>query len=56
MRRARFDLEEQVGGLVREERYELRRHGSPEAEHPAWQEPRRPLKIRADRVSEPHAA
>ena len=39
-----------------EERYELRRHELPEAEHPSWQEPQRPLQIRATRVSEPHAA
>ena len=56
MRHARYSLEEQVGGLVAEERYELRRTTAPEPEaddaepiRPV-QQPRRPLTIRATRV------
>ena len=60
MRHARFSLEDQVGGLVDEERYELRRPTpTPAPELPRRAEqPRRPLTIRASRVdgSESHAA
>ena len=55
MRRARFDLEEQVGGLVHDERYDLRRPSHPEADAAPWDwadAPQRPLQIRAARVSE----
>ena len=64
MRHARFSLEEQVGGLVDEERYVLRRPASPpepvaEPQPRASDRPRRPLTIRASRVdgtSATHAA
>jgi hypothetical protein len=66
MRHARYSLEEQVGGLVAEERYELRRPAVPEPEVDADAEPirpvappQRPLTIRATRVdgtSASHAA
>ena len=66
MRHARYSLEEQVGGLVGEERYELRRAPVPEPEDDAdvepsrpAQQPRRPLTIRATRagaVDTSHAA
>jgi hypothetical protein len=50
MRRARFTLEEQVGGLIDEEHYELRRpEATPGPDWPARTEPTsRPLSIRAD--------
>ena len=54
MRHARFSLEEQVGGLVDEDRYELRRPSThapdPEPAQPRLEQPRRPLTIRASRV------
>ena len=64
MRHARFSLEEQVGGLVDEERYELRRPATPTPEADAaperpFEQPHRPLTIRAVRVdadSASHAA
>jgi hypothetical protein len=64
MRHARFSLEEQVGGLVDEERYVLRRPASGHAPLPEplprpADRPRRPLTIRASRVdgtSATHAA
>jgi hypothetical protein len=55
MRRARFSLEEQVGGLAQEERYELRRAAPAQDDESPWvrdETPRRPLQIRAARVSD----
>ena len=61
MRRARFNLEEQVGGLVDRDRYELRRPSAPvEPTSPERSAGTgRPLVIRAARVDDsaaPHAA
>ena len=64
MRHARYSLEEQVGGLVDEERYELRRapkHEPQADDEPTRrvEQPRRPLTIRATRagaVDTSHAA
>ena len=65
MRHARYSLEEQVGGLVAEERYELRRakhDPEPQADDEPIrrvEQPRRPLTIRATRagaVDTSHAA
>ena len=57
MRHARYSLEEQVGGLVAEERYELRRAVTTEPDADDEVEPTlplvqpgRPLTIRATRV------
>jgi hypothetical protein len=55
MRSKRFSLEDQVGGLAGDERYELRRVGTSSSDVTAW-EPHgpttRPLHIRAARVTE----
>ena len=59
MRRARFSLEEQVGGLVQDERYELRRPAPARDDDAEWtprDSARQPLRIRAARVSDPRSS